>query len=216
MPPKSFCSDPEARGDGPCRRLPDRMRPTTGFVFRWYCAPNPLASLDLVSYGLSLCRNHVAFPAAERLLLPRSGQNIIPKAMTAKRKRRRRRSASHIARRLRGVVQTPLRLAFDATREPRLRSDWSIEVPSTSEQGARLVHGYASADIVRAWLNGRRRAPAWFVAVLDSELARQISKRQAIREQLARYETGDRRKGPIASARARAQRLRQLGRLPPE
>ena len=128
-------------------------------------------------------------------------------------KRRKLKSLGHIARRLNGIVQTPLRLAFDATREARLRADWSTELSRFSEHAGRLVNGYASADIVRAWINGRRRAPAWFVAVLIGELRKQIEHRQGLLEQLARYETGDRRKSPAARARARLLRMRQLGRL---
>jgi len=66
---------------------------------------------------------------------------------------------------------------------------------------------------MRHWANGTRRAPAWFIAVLDGELARQISERQAIREQLARYETGDRRRSPEARARGRAEMMRRRGRI---
>jgi hypothetical protein len=80
-----------------------------------------------------------------------------------------------------------------------------------SEVIGRLSNGRAKQ--VRNWTTGRRRAPAWFVAVLDAELAKQIEHRQAIREQLKLYETGDRRKSPEARARARLLRMRQLGRL---
>jgi hypothetical protein len=63
---------------------------------------------------------------------------------------------------------------------------------------------------VRDWVNGRRRAPAWFIAVLRAELSAQIDKRQTIIAELDKIETGDRRKGPQASARGRAHRERQL------
>jgi hypothetical protein len=45
---------------------------------------------------------------------------------------------------------------------------------------------------LRYWINGGHRAPAWFVAVLDSELWRQIEHRQQIRRQLAEYKPQDR------------------------
>jgi|SRR5215469_8527517 len=133
--------------------------------------------------------------------------------MARKRKRARRRSARHVAAYHIGIVQTPLRRGFECLMVGERRSKgrhW--ECPTIAELGARLVDGRAAIDFVRTWLNGRRRAPAWFVAVLDGELAKQIEHRQAIREQLARYETGDRRRGPEARARARATRMRQLGR----
>jgi len=62
------------------------------------------------------------------------------------------------------------------------------------------------------WLNGTRRAPAWFVAVLSAELGDRIDKLVAIREALKTVETGDRRRSPEARARGRLHRMRQLGR----
>jgi|SRR5215469_1089102 len=130
--------------------------------------------------------------------------------MTAKRKRQRARSARHIASRLKGIVTTPLRLAFDLVVVPRRDLLWRWECPPLSETVGRLAGGRATH--IRKWATGKRRAPAWFVAVLVSELRAQIEHRQAILEQLARYETGDRRRSPEARARARALRMRQLGR----
>jgi len=80
-----------------------------------------------------------------------------------------------------------------------------------SEVIGRLSNGRAKQ--IRNWTTGRRRAPAWFIAVLVSELRKQIEHRQGLLEQLGRYETGDRRKSPEARARARLLRMRQLGRL---
>jgi len=133
--------------------------------------------------------------------------------MTAKRKRRKRRHDGHIVRRRRGVVFTALRLGFEATVEPRLNGSKHRVIPATSEAIARLASGRACQSLVGHWLNGRRRAPAWFVAVLVGELEKQIEHRRAILEQLSRYETGDRRRSPEARARARLLRMRQLGRL---
>jgi len=69
---------------------------------------------------------------------------------------------------------------------------------------------------MRTWLNGRRRAPAWFVAILDGELARQIEHRQAIRAELANIKTGDRRRSPEARTRGRLAMMRRYGRLEAE
>jgi hypothetical protein len=126
--------------------------------------------------------------------------------------RRGRKSDRHIIAHRKGIVPTALRAAFElmlVLRRGRLR-EWRVS--TTAETATRLVAGRATVDLVRAWMNGRRRAPAWFVAVLVSELQRQIDHRQRILADLARYETGDRRKSPEARARARALRMRQLGR----
>lgn len=130
----------------------------------------------------------------------------IRKPMTGKRKRKRRKSARHIAARYRGIVATPLRLAFDCMIEPYFDSDWHWVVPRIDDVVARLTSGRASRKTVRAWCNGARRAPRWFVQVLRHELGEQIGQKQALREQLAEIEAeaGDRRRGPLASARARA------------
>jgi hypothetical protein len=130
--------------------------------------------------------------------------------MTGKRKRRKSKSQRHITARAKGIVTTPLRLAIEAMVVPRLDRLWRWECPSMTEVIGRLASGRAVK--VRNWATGQRRAPTWFVAVLDGELARQIEHRQAIREELARYETGDRRRSPEARARGRAARMRQLGR----
>src|SRR6516165_1988989 len=108
--------------------------------------------------------------------------------MANKRKPRERRSSRHIAARLRGIAMTPLALAIDALVEPRRDVLWRWRCPAMSEVIGRLSNGRAKQ--VRNWTTGRRRAPAWFVAVLDAELAKQIEHRQAIREQLKLYETG--------------------------
>jgi hypothetical protein len=132
--------------------------------------------------------------------------------MKRKRKPRKRKSQRHILAYRKGIVSTPLRQALEQCLRVRLNGSrhWSVE--SIGEATARLSNGRAKRFLIRYWCNGSRRAPAWFVAVLDGELAQQIEHRRAIREQLARYETGDRRKGPEASARGRYHRMRQLGR----
>ena len=131
--------------------------------------------------------------------------------MANKRKPRERRSSRHIAARLRGIAMTPLASAIDALVEPRRDVLWRWRCPPMSEVIGRLSNGRAKQ--IRNWTTGRRRAPAWFVAVLVSELRKQIEHRQGLLEQLGRYETGDRRKSPEARARARLLRMRQLGRL---
>jgi len=75
------------------------------------------------------------------------------------------------------------------------------------------VNGHASIDLARKWLNGSKRAPAWFVAVLTAEIEARRNHLDRVLEGLAAYETGDRRKSPEARARGRLTRMRQLGRI---
>jgi len=133
--------------------------------------------------------------------------------MTAKRKRRARKSPSHIARRLRGIVQTPLRLAFDCLPGYRLNGAWHREAASMSEVAGRLANGRASIDIVRAWLNGRRRAPAWFVAVLQAELADRLLQIERCQQALRDYQpVNPEARKAARQAAGRRLRMRQLGR----
>ena len=132
--------------------------------------------------------------------------------MTAKKKSRRAKSARHVAIRVNGIVLTPVRCAVEALIGPRLNGGWRWECPTISEVMDRLAGGRATRFMVRHWLNGRRRAPAWFIGVVIGELERQVAHRLALIAELKRLPTGDRRRSPEASARARALRMRQLGR----
>ena len=137
--------------------------------------------------------------------------------MTAKRKRRKRKSTRHIAAYHVGIVQTPLRRGFECLMVgERTSKGRHWECPTIASLGAKLVNGRATIDFMRTWLNGRRRAPAWFVAILDGELARQIEHRQAIRAELANIKTGDRRRSPEARTRGRLAMMRRYGRLEAE
>jgi hypothetical protein len=144
--------------------------------------------------------------------LPPGSSGASGNAMMRQRKRRKKTQNGHVAAYHRGVASTVIRSAIEELIRPRVKGGRRWECPTIREVVGGLGNGRAKQFVIRDWTNGRRRAPAWFIAVLDGELARQIEHRQAIREQLARYETGDRRKGPEASARGRYHRMRQLGR----
>ena len=106
--------------------------------------------------------------------------------------RGRRKSQRHIIAHRKGIVPTALRAAFElmlVLRRGRLR-EWRVS--TTVETATRLVAGRATVDLVRAWMNGRRRAPVWFVTVLRSELEKQIRHRQEILAKLAEYKPQDR------------------------
>ena len=63
-------------------------------------------------------------------------------------------------------------------------------------------------------MNGRRRAPTWFVAVLRGELEKQIRHRQDILAQLAEYKPQDREeRSRKQAALARAQMLAGIGAI---
>jgi len=66
----------------------------------------------------------------------------------------------------------------------------------------------------RVWLNGRRRAPAWFVAVLRAEIEAQIRHRQEILAKLAEYKPQDRAAWKrILAAKARAEMMAGIGAI---
>ena len=136
--------------------------------------------------------------------------------MTAKRKRRKPKSERHIAVWHSGTLQTPLRVAFELLLIPFMTPSKRWVCPTIGQTADRLSGGRATVEFVRTWLNGRRRAPAWFVAVVADELEARRDRIDSALTNLATVYTGDRRRGPIASARAREQRLRELGRLEAE
>ena len=121
--------------------------------------------------------------------------------MKRKRKPPRVKSLRHLAARRRGIVSTPLRLAFDALQEPIFNEHWHWVVPTIPRIVAKLTGGRASRFLVRHWCNGTRRAPAWFVAVLVGELEKQIRHRQDILRQLAEYQPQDRERRSREQAR---------------
>lgn len=128
----------------------------------------------------------------------------IRKSMTAKKKRKRRRRGVHHTPPRNRVVSSPLRQALEATVIPRLNGDRRTWCPTVAQVTARLTAGRASRSATRHWLNGTRRAPAWFVAVLDGELARHIDREQSIRAALAAYEVRDpEREKALKAARMR-------------
>jgi hypothetical protein len=132
--------------------------------------------------------------------------------MKRKGKRRKRRSSRHATARANGIVLSPLRLAFEATLVTRLDRGWHRILPTTLEAIDRLTNGRACKSLVGHWLTGRRRAPAWFVAVLASELQARRDHIDCVLADLATVQTGDKRRSPEARARARGWRMRQLGR----
>ena len=96
-------------------------------------------------------------------------------------------------------------------RRGRLR-EWRVS--TTAETATRLVAGRATVDFVRAWLNGRRRAPAWFVAVLRSEIEAQIRHRLEILAKLAEYQPQDRaERSRKQAALARGQMMAGIGAI---
>jgi hypothetical protein len=63
-------------------------------------------------------------------------------------------------------------------------------------------------------MNGRRRAPAWFVAVLRGELEKQIRYRQDVLARLAEYQPQDREAWKrMLAAKARAEMLAGIGAI---
>ena len=129
--------------------------------------------------------------------------------MTAKKKIRERQPSLYAPPPSSGIADTLLRRAVDCLREP---SRWDCRrwgLPTTQGIADRFKVGRA---IMLDWLSGRRRAPAWFIAVVISELERQAAHRLALIAELKLMPTGDRRRSPEARARARALRMRQLGR----
>jgi hypothetical protein len=87
-------------------------------------------------------------------------------------------------------------------------------VPTIAETTAKLTGGRVKQFSLRYWINGGHRAPAWFVAVLDGELRRQIEHRQEIRRQLAEYKPQDRAAWRAKmAAKARAEMLAGIGAI---
>jgi hypothetical protein len=134
--------------------------------------------------------------------------------MKRKAKRARRKSARHVASYRKGIVSTPLRRALEQCLEPRLNGSRGWSVPTIGKVVGRLANGRVTRSLVRHWCNGTRRAPAWFIAVLDSELARQIEQRQVIRAQLAEYKPLDRaERSRKLAAKARAEMAAGIGAI---
>jgi len=78
----------------------------------------------------------------------------------------------------------------------------------------RVAGGRATEILVRHWLNGTRRAPAWFVAVVVSELEKQIAQRQDILAQLPAYKPQDRgERSRKQAVLAREQMLAGIGAI---
>jgi hypothetical protein len=83
-----------------------------------------------------------------------------------------------------------------------------------AELVGRLGAGRAKQFLIRDWTNGRRRAPAWFVAVLRSEIDAQIRHRQTILAKLAEYQPQDRaERSRKQAALAREQMLAGIGAI---
>ena len=62
--------------------------------------------------------------------------------------------------------------------------------PGIYAGGVALLGGKAKAHTLKDWTNGRRKAPRWFVAVLDAELAEQEKSIREARSDLAAYQFG--------------------------
>jgi hypothetical protein len=126
--------------------------------------------------------------------------------MTAKTNKRKQRSARHLAAYRRGIVLGPLRSAFEAMLAPRINAAWRRETPSIAETYKRLGNGRATQSLIRHWCNGTRRAPAWFVEVLRSELLQRRAKLDAVLADLDGYKPLDRaERSRKLAAKARAE-----------
>src|SRR5262245_34795140 len=135
-------------------------------------------------------------------------------SMQRQRKRRRRKSQRHIDIYRRGIISTSLRRALECCLEPRINGGRRWSVPTIAETTARLTGRRVKQFSLRYWINGGHRAPAWFVAVLDGELRRQIEYRQEIRRQLAEYKPQDRaERSRKMAAKARAEMLAGIGAI---
>jgi hypothetical protein len=120
------------------------------------------------------------------------------------------RSLRHIAARAKGIATTTIRLGIDMLVIPRRDVLWRWECPTISEVIGRI--GGRRAVQIRDYATGRRRPPAWFVAVLVGELERQVEQRREIIEKLKAIDTSDHRRGPEASRRGRIAMLKRLNR----
>jgi hypothetical protein len=124
--------------------------------------------------------------------------------MTAKTNKRKRKLRRHIVSRRRDIVPTPVRAAIECCIEVRREASRHWSVGSVSRTVVRLSNGRAPIDIVRAWANGRRRAPAWFIAVLREQVLQRRAKLDAVLADLDRYQPLDRaRRSREQSIRAR-------------
>jgi hypothetical protein len=62
--------------------------------------------------------------------------------------------------------------------------------PGVYAGGVALLGGKAKADSLKDWCSGRRKAPRWFIAVLDAELAEQERSIWEARSALGGYQFG--------------------------
>jgi hypothetical protein len=90
------------------------------------------------------------------------------------------------------IAPNPIRLALN------ILFPWSVagnlrgrkRYPGICAGGVALLVGKAKAHTLKDWCNGRRKAPRWFIAVLDADLAEQEKSIREARSALAAYQFG--------------------------
>jgi hypothetical protein len=98
----------------------------------------------------------------------------------------------HLTSPPKNIAPNPIRVALNVL------FPWSVAAnlrgrnryPGIYAGGVALLEGKAKAHTLKDWLNGRRKAPRWFVAVLDAELAEREKSIRKARSALAAYQFG--------------------------
>ena len=93
---------------------------------------------------------------------------------------------------LHNIAPNPIRVALNVL------YPWSVagnlrgrkRYPGVYAGTVALLRGKAKPDTLKDWCSGRRKAPRWFVAVLDAELADQEKSIREARSALAAYQFG--------------------------
>jgi hypothetical protein len=90
------------------------------------------------------------------------------------------------------IAPNPIRLAlnvlFPWSSAAHLRG--RKRYPGIYAGAVALLGGKAKADTLKDWCSGRRKAPRWFVAVLDAEPVEQEKSIREARSALAAYQFG--------------------------
>ena len=90
------------------------------------------------------------------------------------------------------IAPNPIRVALNVL------FPWSVagnlrgrkRYPGISAGTVALLRGKAKPDTLKNWRSGRRKAPRWFIAILDAELAEQEKSIREARSALAAYQFG--------------------------
>jgi len=98
----------------------------------------------------------------------------------------------HLARLPQNTAPNPIRVALNVL------FPWSVAAnlrgrkryPGIYAGGVALLGAKTKPDALKDWCSGRRKAPRWFVAVLDAELAEQEKSIREARSDLAAYQFG--------------------------